>query len=160
MAGVKKEKNMTNKTKTKLYIDVDGVLVGTPNYSNKVVIAQGAVEFLRFALEYFDCYWLTSHCSGRAGTVMSYLRSFNNSEVIDLAAQIRPTDFSNRKTEAIDLSSDFIWLDDSPSAGDLECLRKHDKMSCWIEVNTHIRADDLLRVKKLLAIRIGQEHAL
>ena len=48
--------------KTKLYIDIDGVLL--KNREDKAV--EGISSFIRFIVSNFDCYWLTTHCKGDA----------------------------------------------------------------------------------------------
>ncbi|MDP3957737.1 MAG: hypothetical protein Q8Q10_04525 [bacterium] len=54
----------------KLYLDIDEVLLtrqGEP--------AEGLTEFLKFATENFDCYWLTTHCDGDVKDVFLYILS-------------------------------------------------------------------------------------
>ena len=40
-----------------IYLDIDGVLL-----ANEENLSIGAVEFIKYAVEYFDVYWLTTHC--------------------------------------------------------------------------------------------------
>jgi len=49
--------------KTKLYLDVDGVLLAQESKNiPTTVLANHINEFLEFVLQNFDCYWLTTHC--------------------------------------------------------------------------------------------------
>lgn len=131
-------------SRRRLYLDVDGVLLGKEDPSAAAVtLARHAREFLEFALSAFDCYWLTTHCRGDAGTVLEYLRPYASPEVLQLLAQVRPTTFRNLKTEA--LAGDFLWLDDSPLATEIDRLREAGHGGRWIEVDTRRRPDDLLR---------------
>lgn len=95
------------KTKKKLYLDIDGVLVTVKNTR----AADGVLPFLKFVTANFDCYWLTTHCKGDAHTAFNYVVEFiPNSECFLL--KIKPTNWNTLKTEAIDLDSESIWLDD------------------------------------------------
>ena len=128
----------------RLYLDVDGVLLGKEDPSSPIVVlARHAREFLEFALATFDCYWLTTHCKGDSAVVLEYLRPYSSPEVLQLLAEIRPTSFRTLKTEA--LAGDFFWLDDSPLATEKEWLRTSGLEDRWIEVDTRRRPDDLLR---------------
>jgi hypothetical protein len=40
-----------------VYLDIDGVLL-----ANEENLAIGAAEFIKYAVEHFDVYWLTTHC--------------------------------------------------------------------------------------------------
>jgi len=132
-----------------LYLDVDGVLLGTSSPgSPEVVLARHAGDFLEFALERFTCYWLTTHCQGDPSTVLRYLEPYCDDAIRILLPAVLPTQFRTMKTEA--LAGDFVWLDDQPLACEIEWLRGHGLEDRWIEVNTRKRPDDLLRVMDFL----------
>ena len=64
MAGA--VKNM----KPALYLDIDGVLL-----ANEKNLAIGAAEFIKYAADNFDVYWLTTHCmDGTTGHAIEYLQ--------------------------------------------------------------------------------------
>ena len=126
----------------KLYIDIDGVLLGSSN--GKPQLAKGADRFIDFVLENFDCYWLSTHCKGATDSVLSYLQKYSSADFFEKIQKIKPTNFDVFKTEAIDLSEEFIWIDDSPLSTEIEILDKHGKLSAWHEVNTYQYPDDLL----------------
>lgn len=64
MAGV--VKNM----KPSLYLDIDGVLL-----ANEESLAIGAAEFVKYAADNFDVYWLTTHCmDGTTDHAIEYLQ--------------------------------------------------------------------------------------
>jgi hypothetical protein len=48
-----------------LYLDIEGVLLDRGESAN------GLKEFIGFAVENFDCYWLSTHCDGEVGPVLS-----------------------------------------------------------------------------------------
>jgi hypothetical protein len=124
----------------KVYLDVDGVLLGQD--AGNVVLARHADELFDFLIENFDVYWLTTHCSGDAGRVITYLSRYAPQSFIDKLTAIKPTRFGVLKTEAI--SGDFYWLDDNPLQAEIAELRRRDRFDRWIDVNTRVRPDDLL----------------
>ena len=126
----------------KLYLDIDGVLLGTVDGTPR--LANGAGDFIDFVLGKFDCYWLTTHCKGSVEPVWSYLKTYSTDDFYRSIQPIKPTRFDVFKTEAIDLSEPFIWIDDSPLSSEIEILDQHGKLNAWYEVNTYACPDDLL----------------
>jgi hypothetical protein len=124
----------------KIYLDVDGVLLGQE--SGNVVLARHAEKLIDFLIENFDVYWLTTHCSGDARRVISYLSRYAPQSLIEKLSSIKPTRFGVVKTDAI--SGDFYWLDDNPLQAEIAELRRREKLDRWIDVNTRARPDDLL----------------
>ncbi len=105
---------------TKLYLDIDGVLidrVGKP--------AEGLVEFLAFVTERFECYWLTTHCDGDSDQVFLYLVGRVPAEALPYIEKIQPTRFGALKTEGIDFAEPFYWLDDTVFESEQAVLRAH-----------------------------------
>lgn len=91
-----------------IYLDIDGVLL-----TKKGEPAFYVEKFLRCITDNFDCYWLTTHCKGNAEHTERYLnRIFDNNRISDLLKKIKPTNWDTLKTEAIDFSSNFRWIDD------------------------------------------------
>lgn len=115
---------------TKLYLDIDGVLIGRDGKP-----AEGLVEFLAFATERFECYWLTTHCDGDSDQVFLYLVGRVPAEAIAYIEQIRPTRFGALKTDAIDFSGPFYWLDDTVFASEQAVLAKHGVKGSFIHVD-------------------------
>ena len=126
----------------KLYLDIDGVLLGTVDGAPR--LANGAGDFIDFVLGKFDCYWLTTHCKGSVEPVLSYLKPYSTDEFYSSIQKIKPTNFDVFKTEAINLTEPFIWIDDSPLSSEIEILDQHGKLNAWYEVNTYECPDDLL----------------
>ena len=114
------------------------------------VLAKGVEEFIDYVLAHFECYWLTTHCKGDAGTALDYLRPFASEKLICQLAKIHPTDFRTWKTEAIDLSSDFYWLDDYLFNAEIDVLKENGKFSSWINVNSYVVEKALLKCIELL----------
>ena len=110
--------------KTKLYIDIDGVLL--KNREDKAV--EGISSFIRFIVSNFDCYWLTTHCKGDAQTAMEYLSEYLTCEDLKLLQKVKATDWNTLKTEAIDFTSDFYWIDDYAMNAEKEILQMKGKL--------------------------------
>jgi hypothetical protein len=134
---------LADETPVNLYIDIDGVLLGKADpTSSHLALANHAHRFLTFALNRFDCYWLTTHCKGSSEPLLDHLRPFVPDEMLPLLRRIKPTTFDVMKTEA--LQGDFFWIGDSPMASELEWLRRRGRLDRWIAVDTRKRPDDLL----------------
>lgn len=122
--------------KTKMYIDVDGVLL--IKNGRKIQLANKAEEFIRFAVSHFDCYWLTPLCLGETETVQRCLRQYVDDETFRDLCRIKPTDYQLLKTEAIDPDEEFIWVENELFQADIQWLEDHDKMTSWYLVKPYI----------------------
>ena len=130
----------------KLYIDIDGVLLTIKNTQQPPF----AMEFIDFITSIFDCYWLTTHCkTGDNYHILQYLSPYYNTEIIEKLKLIKPTTWGTAKTDAIDFNSDFYWIDDYIFEFEKNILKRHHKMSRWIEANLNHK-DELKRIKELL----------
>ena len=116
--------------RTKLYIDIDGVLL--KNREDKAV--EGISSFIRFSVSNFDCYWLTTHCKGDAQAAMDYLSEYLTCEDLKLLQKVKATDWNTLKTEAIDFTSDFYWIDDYAMNAEKEILQMKGKLDSLILV--------------------------
>jgi hypothetical protein len=136
----------------KLYLDLDGVLIGknSPHDINNA-IAKHSEDFLKHALANFDCYWLTTHCKdGDNQRVLRQLKFYADECILGLAKVIKPTSWKTLKTEAIDFHSDFYWLDDGPLQVEIKILRDRNAINRFIHVDTRKSPDDLRRVLGVL----------
>ena len=115
----------------KLYLDIDGVLVTTKNTQP----AAYASEFIDYIITNFDCYWLTTHCKGDSTEALQYLSKYFSQQTIDKLKNIKPTQWDTLKTEAIDLSEEFIWLDDYPFIAEKEILKANNCENRLIIIN-------------------------
>jgi hypothetical protein len=136
-----------------LYIDIDGVLLGKKDPNDyEICIAGGARDFLAYALWHFDCYWLTSRANrGDARSALEALKPYADKVSMELAKVVKPTSWATLKTEAIDLKSDFYWLDDQLFQTEREVLEQHGRIDRWVKVDTRANYSDLVRVKQHLA---------
>ena len=84
--------------------------------------ADFAIPFIDFITKHFDCYWLTTHCKGNISSPLTYLAGYFDNETLNKLQKVKPTNWTTLKTEAIDFSSDFIWLDDNPFDSEINAL--------------------------------------
>jgi hypothetical protein len=103
-----------------IYLDIDGVLItkdGGP--------AHGVLEFLKYITDNHQACWLTTHCRGDAETAVRYLQDKLPAEAMPFLRKIKATSWQTLKTEAIDFSQDFRWLDDYAMQAELDVLAKN-----------------------------------
>ena len=134
---------------TKLYLDIDGVLLTCKNPTPPDHVN----TFIDFVTSNFECYWLTTHCKGDTATALSYLSKYFNPSAINKLATFKPTKWSTLKTEAIDFTSYFIWLDDYPLNAEIAVLQNHAMANRLIHVNLN-NPDELLNILKFLKDQI------
>jgi hypothetical protein len=129
----------------KFYIDIDGVLL--TSYGHQA--AEGLPEFIDFVTRHFDCYWLSSYCKGDAGPVLRLLSKYVDAATLEKLKAVKATTWRRCKSEAIDLESDFVWLDDAPRYEDRQLLKEEGRLDRLIVVDL-IREGELLGLIKML----------
>lgn len=133
-------------TKKRLYLDIDGVLLTV----KQTKPADHSIKFIEFIIENFDCYWLTTHCRGAANNAIRYLSSYFDDQTLQLLNKVKPTSWETLKTEAIDFSHDFFWLEDYPFNAEKEILSNYNRLESLLLVELNNR-DELRRIINILA---------
>lgn len=131
----------------KVYIDIDGVLL-----ERGQKIPEGAKGLIQFLVLQFDCYWLTTHCRAGENKTIEYLKPFYDEKTIELLKKIKPTNWDTLKTEAIDFSSNFYWLEDYPFNSEIKILEQHNKLNSLVKVNLNDHLE-LKRVQEVLLVK-------
>lgn len=130
----------------KIYLDIDGVILKKdltmPDYGN---------EFISFLVANYHCYWLSTHCRGGYNNALNHLSKCYPPSTLELLKMVKQTNWTDLKTEAIDLNSHFIWLDDYPFESEKIVLKKVNKIDSLITVNLN-RADELKSVQRRIEI--------
>jgi hypothetical protein len=123
-------------SKLLLYLDIDGTLLnknGTP--------ANGASELIKYCVENFDTHWLTTHCKGDSEITFRHIKRFFPEETHTYLKQIKATNWGALKTDALDFSKDFIWLDDYLLQTEYLILEKnkveHKHLMIYLEENPY-----------------------
>lgn len=129
-----------------IYLDIDGVLL-----ANEANLAIGASEFIKYATENFDVYWLTTHCmDGDSAHAVEYVQRASDENLRPYLQKFKPVSWDIAKTEAIDFSKPFLWFDDDCYSGERAVLNEHNVFNSWIEVDLVKYPDQLIHELKLL----------
>lgn len=135
-----------------IYLDIDGVLL-----ANKENLSIGAVGFIKYAVEHFDVYWLTTHCmDGDPTHAIKYLNRASTEDLRPWLEKFKPVTWSLKKTEAIDFSKPFLWFDDDGFTGEKIDLNEHSALNSWIEIDLHTTPDQM--VKELVTLQAFTEE--
>ena len=79
--------------KPTLYLDIDGVLL-----ANEENLSIGAAEFIKYAADNFDVYWLTAHCmDGATGHAIEYLQRGSDEDLRSWLMKFKPVTWSLKK---------------------------------------------------------------
>lgn len=122
-----------------IYLGIDGVIL-----TKGVVPALHLDKFLTYILGHYSVSWLSSRCRGSSDYTSKYLSQFLPPETVALTAGIKPTSFQLDKTEAIDFSKEFFWLDGQLFDSEKNTLKKHGEYDSWIELDLIKNPDQLL----------------
>ena len=134
-----------------LYFDIDGVLIqkdGKP--------ANGLLEFLEYTTANFNCYWLTTHCAGGGNRVDEHLENYLSDELLLLTKKIQPNDWNNLKTDGIDFSQPFLWLDDWLPLAEKRVLEQNNCLENCLKIDLRENPNQLQSVLKQLKQLIPQ----
>ncbi len=137
-----------------LYLDIDGVLL---DYKADAP-AEHAVEFIDYILEEFDCYWLTTHCQGDTAKVKEYLSEYFPEDIVRRLAAVKPTTWKSLKTEGIDFTTPFVWVDDYPFLEEMLALELNGAGESLYRVFLE-NEDELLNVIEFLKLRKRKNSA-
>ena len=66
-------------------------------------------------------------------------------EIDSLVRSVEPTTWSGDKTSGIDLSSDFVWIDDAPLGFEVDALISHNLLDRLVVIDTNKDDSGLLR---------------
>lgn len=121
-----------------IYLDIDGVIL-----TKGVLPTAHLDKFLKYILGNYSVFWLTSKYRGETKEILKYLSQFLTPEIVALLERIKPTQFDLDKTEAIDFSKEFFWLDDELFDSEKNTLRKHGVYDSWIELDLIKNPDQL-----------------
>jgi hypothetical protein len=137
--------------KSTLYIDIDGVL----NSLDEAPPAwrADAPAFLRWALQHFICVFLT-RWHERAVIIAKCLTPLG---LKDKADQFDYPRWRTLKTDGIDFSQPFYWLDDNPEIEDEDVLRERGASHRLIRVDPYGELE-LRNIAKILAQRESAEQ--
>ena len=128
----------------KIYLDIDGVIL-----KKDLTMPEYGKEFISFLTTNHDCYWLTTHCRGGTNNAIDHLSKYYPPSTVEQLKKIKQTNWTDLKTEAIDLNSDFIWLEDYPFEAEKVVLNKANKIDSLITIDLK-RENELKSVQKII----------
>ena len=67
--------------------------------------------------------------------------------IMEKIKDIKPTNWQDLKTEAIDMANDFLWFDDCPFLAEIEELKSYGKLKNLVIVDLN-RPDELKTIIK------------
>lgn len=130
-----------------IYLDIDGTLIHEDRYRAGEP-AEGLEDLFRvlFAHAHADhpcsVFWLTTHCmDGDPQYARRIMKSVLPPHFHADIDRIKPTVWSEQKTEAIDFSRPFIWLDNDVMASEREVLKRRALMDRQWLVEVDLEAD-------------------
>lgn len=128
-----------------IYLDIDGVLL-----TKEKQPANHLAAFLKYATDNHTCYWLTTNSKEHPKAAVNYVLRYTGPELVDSLSKILFTPWGTYKTEGIDFSQEFRWLDDYALVGERQALQKHGCMDSLITVNLRENPDQLLDITRSL----------
>jgi hypothetical protein len=75
-------------------------------------------------------------------------------EILNLMKNIKATDWRNQKTEGINFTEPFYWLDDNFFEYDKKVLEEKGALSSFIHINLRENPHQLLEVKEFLKSKV------
>jgi len=126
-----------------IYLDIDGVLVDDRLTENNGKLTPHALELLKYVTDNYDCFWLTTHCRGGENRAVEYLRPKMPKDALPMLQKIKPTNWMTYKTEAIDFTQDFRWLDDDVFPPEMTDLAAYGRKGDLILVDLRKNPDQL-----------------
>lgn len=130
-----------------IYLDIDGVLLA--NESNAAPYAD---ELLQAILNQYpdSTYWLTTHNWKGENRGKDVLAPHLKPETTALLDKIKPTVWDELKTDGIDFSKKFLWLDDDLWEDELKELEKHDATGSFVLIDLNKDPNQLKTILDLL----------
>lgn len=136
-----------------IYLDIDGVIL-----ANDKQPALHADEFIRHLVSSYPVYWLTTHCQNPGDDPTTLLSQFFSEDTIALLKQIKPTQWDLLKTEAIDFSRPFRWIDDDLLPEEETVLRQQEVLDSWVEVDLASNPHQLRTIITQLSVTRNPGH--
>ena len=130
-----------------VYLDIDRVLLANENK-----VASYADEFLQAILTAYpdSTYWLTTHNQRDENRAKEILISHLKPETVSLLDKIKPSVWNEMKTDGINFSEKFIWLDDDLWEDELKVLEQHNATENFILIDFKKNPDQLKTIAELL----------
>jgi hypothetical protein len=115
-----------------IYLDIDGVLL-----INDKNVALHADEFIQYVISKYpnSVYWLTTHNWQGENRAKEVLAPYLKPETVELLDKVKPSEWKELKTDAIDFSQNFLWFDDDLWPDELAVLEANNATGNFIMVD-------------------------
>lgn len=129
-----------------IYLDIDGVLL-----ANEQNAAPHADEFLNHILNKYpdSTYWLTTHNWRGENRAIEVLSPTLKPETVELLKKIKPTEWGELKTDAINFDEDFLWFDDDLWPDEMKVLEQNNATGRMVMIDLNKDPEIL---KKLIQV--------
>lgn len=135
-----------------IYLDIDGTLIHEDLTDNYCKPAAGLEEFI-IALRPHNVYWLTTHCrDGNPERAREILKEHLPESLHADIDRIKPTIWDTMKTQGIDWSKDFIWVDNDIMIAERKLFESAKPEQQIIEVNLILNPKQLLEIARDIII--------
>lgn len=130
-----------------VYLDIDGVLLVNENNA-----ANYADEFLQAVLAAHpdSTYWLTTHNWRGENRTKEVLAPHLKPETVPLLDKIKPSVWNEMKTDGINFSEKFIWLDDDLWQDELKVLEQHNATDNFILIDLQKNPNQLKDIAEII----------
>ena len=130
-----------------VYLDIDGV-----SLANESNAANYADEFLQAVLAAYpeSTYWLTTHNWRGENRTKEVLAPHLKPETVPLLDKIKPSVWNEMKTDGINFSEKFIWLDDDLWEDELKVLEQHNVTDNFILIDLKKNPEQLKDVADII----------
>lgn len=115
-----------------IYLDIDGVLLIDEKHA-----APHADEFIQRVLDKYPdtTYWLTTHNWHGENRAKEVLAPYLKPETAVLLDKIKPSEWKELKTDAIDFEQDFLWFDDDLWPEELKVLEANNATGRFVMID-------------------------
>lgn len=129
-----------------IYLDIDGVLLINDKHASP-----HADEFLQHVLTKYpdSTYWLTTHNWQGENRAKDVLAPHLKPETVTLLDKVKPSEWKDLKTDAINFEEDFLWFDDDLWPDELKVLEDNNATGRFVMVD--LQKDPEL-LKKLIEV--------
>jgi len=130
-----------------IYLDIDGVLLVNENHASLY-----ADEFLQHILTKYpdSTYWLTTHNWRGENRTIEVLSPTLKPETAELLKKIKPTEWGDLKTDAINFEEDFLWFDDDLWPDELKVLEENNATGRMVMIDLNKDPEILKKLIKVV----------
>lgn len=111
-----------------IYLDINGVVLHHRQPAPHVE------ALLQYVTAHHQAWWLST-AGITAEDILPYLAPVLPPAAMAYAEKVQPRPWQRYKTDGIDFTQPFRWLDDNPTGHDLAVLARHHALDSLIQIN-------------------------